>query len=180
MHLKVITEPIKEPVDIASLKEYQHIDHEEEQITFDRINKAARLSAEKFTRRSLAVKTYELTLYERFDRIKLPNPPLVSVDKVTVKDKDGTLIEVTDFYVSESEPAILLVEWPDVELYPVDAFKIQYTAGYDNMPEDIEQALHLLVSHFYENREAVIVGTSVVKIPFSVESLLYPYKAGWF
>nr|WP_156647154.1 head-tail connector protein [Lentibacillus sp. JNUCC-1] len=56
---------------------------------------------------------------------------------------------------------------------------VNYKAGYEKIPKSIEQAVLLLVSHFYENRETVIVGTSVVKIPFSVESLLYPYK-GWF
>ncbi|WP_163526618.1 head-tail connector protein [Halobacillus ihumii] len=179
MHVKVITEPTAEPLTVADAQEYLHLDQGQEDDTVKRIIAAARRSAEKFTRRSLAVKTYELILDERKERIKIPNPPLQTIDKVSVKDRKGNVIEVTDFYVSESEPAILLVEWPDVELYPIDAFKVQYTAGYETLPEDIGQAIHLLVSHFYENREAVIVGTSVVKIPFSIESLLYPYK-GWF
>lgn len=179
MHIKVITEPSEEPISVDEAQNYLHLDSDQEIDTVTRLIKAARKKAEVFTRRSLKIKTYELTLNERRDRIKIPKPPLQTINKVSMKKRDGTVIEVTDYYVSESEPAELLIEWPDVEPYPVDAYKIEYTAGYENVPEDIEQAVFLLISHFYENRETVIVGTSAVPLPFSVESLLYPYK-GWF
>lgn len=42
--------------------------------------------------------------------------------------------------------------------------------------EDIQVAMLLLVGHWYENRETVIVGQSAIAIPFAVESLLQPYR----
>jgi hypothetical protein len=38
------------------------------------------------------------------------------------------------------------------------------------------QAMRLLVGHFYENREAVQSGGSVIEMPFAVDALLRPYR----
>ncbi|UFT98095.1 head-tail connector protein [Radiobacillus kanasensis] len=180
MHLKVITEPMEEPLGVEVVKSYLRLDHSEEDTLLKSMITVAREQAENFTRRSIASKTYELTLEEFQNKIKIPNPPLQTMESITVKDKSGTVTNVTNYMFSESEPAILHVEWPEVELYPVDAIKIRYTSGYDTVPKSLEQAMLLHVSHLYENREIVIVGTSAVKMPFSVESLLLPYKVGWF
>jgi uncharacterized phiE125 gp8 family phage protein len=56
--------------------------------------------------------------------------------------------------------------------------QIDYTAGFGsaaNVPEDIKQAILLLVGEWHEFREAAINGT-VNKIPNSVEALLSTYS----
>jgi hypothetical protein len=45
------------------------------------------------------------------------------------------------------------------------------------LPKPLYQAILLMVGNLYEHREPVIVGVSVVKIPFTLEYLLYPYKS---
>lgn len=45
----------------------------------------------------------------------------------------------------------------------------------EDVPESIKIAVLLLVGHYYANREAVTFGTPS-KIPFGVESLLWPYR----
>ena len=76
--------------------------------------------------------------------------------------------------------------FPDFTPYPVSSVRIRYTAGYKTggpdclkIPEEIKQALKLLIGHFYENRESVVVGTVANKVPFSVEALLYPFRVSW-
>lgn len=175
MHLKVITQPTSEPIDVQMVKDYLRIDYSDEDFLIQGMSSAARDHAERFLRRSLVPKTYELIVDGFHEQLALPNPPLISVDNVMVIDDEGNETQPT-FKVKEREPAILITDYDG----SVDEMRVEYQAGYNELPKSIEQALLLLTSHFYENRETVIVGTSVVKIPFSVESLLYPYKVGWF
>jgi hypothetical protein len=44
------------------------------------------------------------------------------------------------------------------------------------LPKPLYQAILLMVGHLYATREPVMVGVSVVKCPFTLEYLLYPYK----
>lgn len=44
------------------------------------------------------------------------------------------------------------------------------------LDDDITVAMLLLISHWYENREAVTTGTIVAQTPLAVESLLWPYR----
>lgn len=54
--------------------------------------------------------------------------------------------------------------------------------GYDDdedrllLGDDVRTAMLLLVGHWYENREASVVGQSVAKLPMAVESFLQPYR----
>ncbi|YCH23153.1 head-tail connector protein [Pseudomonas sp. D1-3] len=43
--------------------------------------------------------------------------------------------------------------------------------------KDVEQALLLLVGHWFNNREAVVIGTITSALPLAVESLLWQRKA---
>jgi uncharacterized phage protein (predicted DNA packaging) len=44
------------------------------------------------------------------------------------------------------------------------------------LPKPLFQAVLLMIGHLYNSREPVIIGTGVVKVPFSLEYLLFPYK----
>ena len=44
------------------------------------------------------------------------------------------------------------------------------------LPKPLYQAILLMIGHLYATREPVMVGVSVVKCPFTLEYLLYPYK----
>jgi uncharacterized phage protein (predicted DNA packaging) len=41
---------------------------------------------------------------------------------------------------------------------------------------DVEQAVLLIVGHWYANREAVVIGTISTAIPLAVDRLLWPRK----
>ncbi|MEI7247978.1 head-tail connector protein [Pectobacterium carotovorum] len=42
--------------------------------------------------------------------------------------------------------------------------------------DDVQVAMLLLIGHWYENRETVVIGQTAQAIPFAVESLLQPYR----
>lgn len=45
-----------------------------------------------------------------------------------------------------------------------------------SFPLRLKQAMLLMIGHFYNSREAVIIGVSAAKIPYGYEWLLSPYK----
>jgi uncharacterized phiE125 gp8 family phage protein len=61
---------------------------------------------------------------------------------------------------------------------PLETWRVTYEAGYDEMeaPEDVQQAVRMLVGHWYENRESVVVGTSSTEIPHGVTEILRRYR----
>ena len=103
--------------------------------------------------------------------IRLPRPPLQLVSSIQYVDGGGVLqtMPVLDYQVDTSPtpgrvgPAYGKV-WPVTRLQ-LAAITITYLAGYgtaDAVPDDIKQAILLLVSHWERNRDAVgQVGTAV-------------------
>jgi hypothetical protein len=44
------------------------------------------------------------------------------------------------------------------------------------VPDDVREAILQLASHFYENREATLVGINAEELPFGLWSLLAPHR----
>ena len=68
------------------------------------------------------------------------------------------------------------VPWPSAELRIVNGVEVQVVVGYGddaNVPYNLKQAMLLLIGHWYESREAVIVGTISAELPMGVNSLLW-------
>lgn len=45
------------------------------------------------------------------------------------------------------------------------------------LTKDVGQAILLLVGHYYNNREATVLGAAPVALPFGVEALLWPRRS---
>lgn len=96
-------------------------------------------------------------------------------------------IPATDYYVNGSLVyANATFQWPQNPLLnPLSyRFRAIYAAGYTvdagdanvwAAPKDVQAAVLLLVGHWYENRESVIVGTSAVEVPLTVQAILAPH-----
>tara|TARA_R110000737_G_scaffold225887_1_gene240631 strand:+ start:33 stop:611 length:579 start_codon:yes stop_codon:yes gene_type:complete len=59
------------------------------------------------------------------------------------------------------------------------AWKIEYNVGFTDVaevPQPIKQAIKIIVSDMYENRQSVIVGKIVSEIPRTAQYLMNPYK----
>jgi uncharacterized phiE125 gp8 family phage protein len=140
-----------------------------------------------YTWRALAVQTFELTLncFPSGDLIQLPRPPLKTVESITYKDRDGnisTLDPAIYFVDTDSEPGNVGLNpdqlWPSFDPFPVNAIRIQFTAGYEttDIPETIKQGMLLLIGHWYENREAAYIGSVSHEQSFAVDALLLPHR----
>lgn len=121
----------------------------------------------------------------------LDRAPLVSVDKVEYL-QDGAYLTLAagqwvSRHVSDEVTIVRMaagVAWPRVDNDEA-AWKITTTLGYgatpDLVPAPIRQAALLLVSHLYQNREAVTAvtgsGSALQVTPMGVAALLSPYRA---
>lgn len=65
------------------------------------------------------------------------------------------------------------------------AAAISHTAGFvesndpltwDNAPADVRQAILMIAAHWFENREATLVGVSAAPTPFGYHDLLLPFR----
>lgn len=118
-------------------------------------------------------------------RMALPFPD-VSAVVLTYIDRDGAeqTLAGGNYRLIETSVATE-IEWisgfqPPPLASRSDAISIDMTVGYgaaaDDVPEAIRQAIKLLVGHWYENRETVVVGTIVADLPFAVSALLAPHR----
>jgi hypothetical protein len=112
---------------------------------------------------------------------RLLRPPVQSVTGITYIDANGNLqtLSPSAYIVDyDAEPARIApaysTPWPVTQAVQ-GAVNVTYKAGYGDAPSAVpimhKQALRLLVSHFYENRE-VVTASMATKVPLSVEALL--------
>jgi len=148
---------------------------------------AARQYCENFQNRSYISQTWELWLdaFPIQNFIKIPLPPLqaigVSVKYYDINDTEAPFNPSNYFVDTKSEPGWVVLNtgclWPSTTLRPANGVCVEFIAGYGvatAVPKKVKQAMLLLISHWYENREAVATSGAIPKeIPFSVEALLW-------
>jgi uncharacterized phiE125 gp8 family phage protein len=174
--IKLITPPISEPITLQEAKDYLRVDFNNDDALISTLITAARQFIEKLTRRSIAVATWEMSLDEfPQGEIIIPLPPLKTINSISYI-KDGTPQTFNDYEVDDySQPARIKGEWPETDNV-LNAVKINFDAGYDTVPEPLKQAILLLISHWYENREPVTTNGSPANIPFTIDALVSQYK----
>lgn len=48
------------------------------------------------------------------------------------------------------------------------------------VPADLKEAVTMLAAHWYENREATLVGVSMVPVPLGFDDLIRSHRPEWF
>lgn len=144
--------------------------------------------------RAIAPQTLELQCALPRGPVRLPLPPVVSLESVKYLDANGVeqTADLDDFYLTGAEGNILTPSsdtpaWAGGSLRP-DALRVRYQAGYvadpeadplvAAIPEPIKAAILLMVGDLYQSRETFVTGRSVAAVPMSltVERLLAPYR----
>lgn len=133
------------------------------------------------TGRQLITATWRLDLPGFPACIELPMPPLIAVSSITYLDDEGTTQTLsTDQYVVDAVnmPGRILpasgVSWPST-YEQWNAVRVTYTAGYGAATTDVpakdRQAILWFVGHQFENREILLIGQSVARVPFAFDAL---------
>ena len=117
--------------------------------------------------------------------VNLPIVPVKALQEVTYFDADNTsqTINVNQFRLVANEDFAYLeaVEgftWP--VLYDRgDALTFTLQLGMAEVPAGIKHAALLLISNWFENREAVLTGTISKPMEFALDSLINRWRMGW-
>lgn len=193
MKLRVVTGPASEIISLDEAKAHLRVVGDDEDAYIYSLIITAREMCELGSRRALMTQTLELGLecWPNNAEISLPRPPLQSVTSLTYLDSAGITqtMPALDYIVDTfSQPGRLVLGygkfWPGATLQPGTPIRVRYVAGYGSaaqVPQYYRQAIKLLIGHFYENREAVVVanGTAAVELPLAVKSLIQMNRGGW-
>lgn len=185
MDFAVTSQPLTEPVTLSDVKIFLRTivgdDSEDEAVIIPMIT-AAREFCENATGRALAVQT--VTAFPRtFEPAFLPRPPIASLVSAKYTDKDGTQHEMAEGACIISNDKVYFPNPPSTgELFAVNPIQVTYTTGYTTLPPSLRQAILMLVAHWYNNREAVQIGSRIneVAADHAFENLIKHYRVWWF
>lgn len=142
---------------------------------------------ERLTRRIVLEQTWRLYLDDLPDNglVELRIGPVRRILQVLCYDSAGepALLAPEDYVVDLSAvPARIkfrsrVVRGP---ICPLNGYEIDFVAGFGEttleVPQDLRQAIRMLVVHWYENRSAVAADVDLVSTPKGVNGLIQPYR----
>lgn len=197
--MKIVVSPAALPVSVDEVKEYLRIDIDEEEDLLESLIVAAVAYVEEYTNRALITQTWDelLKVFPVKNYYQIPKTPFVSLEAAEyMGEGDTTYTDFTDIltvdtyndrvYLNYSET------WPCYILEPGGGVRFEWTCGYADdgtydasetgagIPEPIKQAIKLLVAHWYENREPILIGAIAETLQFTIKALLAPYRVVTF
>jgi len=179
-----VSAPATEPITVTQAKAHLRVDHTDDDTLIGTLIKAARAHIEAACGVRFAARTGATMKCDYFaDLDRLPEAPISSITSIAYLDTDGasqTLsTNVYELRADGIDAGIVLKSnqsWPAIQY----GSRITVTAaiGYSAAPEEIAHAMLMLVGHFYENRNASVVGESGSELPFSVNALICNHRRG--
>jgi uncharacterized phiE125 gp8 family phage protein len=167
--IKAITPPAIEPVSVDEVKSCAHIDHDDDDVLIASWIRAGREIAEAYQNRAYIHQDIRVTLNGwpslpfLLPRAPMIQPTILAAGATTTTAEPGVqtpIFSLTYYDVnnveteydannliidSDSEPAKIDlnygVSWPVSLLRSIDAVRIEYTAGYGTVPEDVPAAV---------------------------------------
>jgi uncharacterized phiE125 gp8 family phage protein len=153
----------------------------------------ARRQAESITKRRFITQQWKQTLdwWPIGITFRLLLPPIQNVSAVQYYDQNSTLqtLDPASYEVSytQQQARVSLLNgywWPTLRIMKLDPVVITFTTGYGDtaasVPQGIKQAMLLMIAHWYNQREDVLIGTQASVVPKAADMLLAPYKVWEF
>lgn len=177
---KLKTAPASEPISRTEAKLFLKVTHSSEDALIDNMVTAARQFLEAFTKRSFVTQTWQRFLDWFPFEIELYQGTVASVTHIKYIDENGANQTLdSSLYQTDliSNPARIQravdQDWPDIEWGRLNAVEVQYIAGLDTVvDQNVIHAIYLLLGHIYANRQDVVVGSQVNKMPKGSEYLI--------
>ena len=186
-----VTPPAETPVDLTEAKAHLRVTHTNEDTLITSLIGVATNTVQAFTGRQLVSATYDYKLDWWPDHvICLPRAPATGITHVKYLDPDNVeqTWNASDYQTDfDSEPGRVAPvqdeSWPETRTGTFLPVRVRFACGYadaDSVPDELKQACLHLIEHLYTNRELVITGTIVTKVPFTVNALIEAWKVDWF
>lgn len=186
MALSVIQSPGEQPVTMSGIKQHLRVTVSDDDVLIENLVTAGRQYIEQTTGVALVSGTLLHTRNTLSNEMELPRAPVAAIESVVLVDQDNveTTVNSTVYELDSADTPNKVIlsadqSWPSVDLKRSGGVKIQFVAGYGDaadVPETLKAANKLLVGHWYENREGVVVGVTTSEVPFSIRALLASYK----
>lgn len=187
------TPPAVEPVTLTEAKAHLRVDTSDDDAYIGTLITAARQWVEEYLDRTLVNTQWTMRLDAFPFEIELPRPPISAAGittavavTYTLGDDSTTTLSTSSYRVDRmSTPGVVRQlrngTWP-ANLDDYNAVSVTWWAGYGasgaSVPAAIRHAILMLCSHWYENRNTVLVGSISKSLEFAVESLLSSHKWG--
>lgn len=185
--LKRISAPLDDVVSLSEIKASLRVYTNDDDALLRRLIAAATASIEgpEGIGITLLTQTWQLTL-DAFPAGPIALPDLGKIWSASIDyhtDPTGNLmtVEEDDRYVSFGTGTGVLcpvTTWPTAARRP-GAVKINIICGYgpfpEDVPQDLVQAIHLMVAHWYQH-DGAATETRLSPIPMGVESILNRYR----
>lgn len=182
--IKVITAPTLEPITLAEAKANLRVIGTDEDADITRMIRAARQMAEERLNRALMPQTLAFGEDGFCGALRVPRPPLRTIDSLTYIDTDGAAQALAGpAYLVDTfaEPPTISAapgtSWPATRAQ-TGAVVVQYQAGYADaasVPEPIRQWMLLAINAFFEHRSMVNEGQTYALPDEFYKWLLQPY-----
>jgi len=134
--------------------------------------------------KALATQSWTLTRGAMFgaDQLAIPVLPFISVTSIKYYDDTNTQItldagEYVAFGGEDFGYINPVTAWPAM-YNRLDTFELIVSCGFSTVPANLIVAAKMLVSHWYENREATSE-TDLKDVPFAVEHMVNLNRIGW-
>jgi uncharacterized phiE125 gp8 family phage protein len=187
MALVLSSGPASEPVTVAEAKAHLRLDGAAEDLLIASLILTSRLHVEAALGVALMTQSWRLILdrWPAWPEVPIPLRPIESITSVDVLAADGapeTMAASGYILDQHGWPPRLIrtgMTWPAPGRVAA-GIEIAFTAGYgaaaSDVPAPIRQALLMLVAHWYEHRDPIEIGSTVLAIPSGVSELLAPYR----
>lgn len=176
---KLISKSSDTVIDLVEARQHLNISHDDDNDLILSYCEAAHAFIEGVIGRPLLTSVYRYSMDVLPKRFMLGIGPVQSVDKIEV---GITTIDPALYAIDlDSDPCRVEGKWVPRHV-GLGGVKVTFTAGWesrDKLPADLKHAAKMLVSHYYENREAATSGGTtmqVMEVPFAVTALLDRYK----
>ncbi|RTL49765.1 MAG: hypothetical protein EKK40_15625 [Bradyrhizobiaceae bacterium] len=184
MSAMLLHAPAAEPLSVADAKAFLRVEHDDDDGVIAALISAARSHVEALTRLGLVTQTWRIVLdrWPEQGRIKPRLGPLQSVTAARVYDEanNSSAIDSARFVVDQAGGVIAAPAWSlPVPGRAVAGIELDVVIGFgtaDDVPQQLLQAIRLLVTHWYENRGLVAIGQTVAMLPPSVNAMIASYR----
>jgi uncharacterized phiE125 gp8 family phage protein len=179
----LLVRSIEEPVSLAEAKAQCRIqdDNDEDALILALVT-AAREWVENFTGRVLVQREFTDSFSCFGSYLELNQRPVVGTPTIAYVDTDDAEQAFASIITSGSRYPFRIYpasdsSWPTIASNTT--ITVTYTAGYPEgeVPQSLVQAMLLLIGHWWNNRESVVIGSTATEVPMAVNALCMPYRS---
>ena len=178
--------PSSPVITLAQAKRHCRVDHNDDDADITELVEVATAAIEGPNGIGIALmpQTWRMSLDYFPCEIKIPLGPVTAISSIGYTDADGDPATVASWRADLDTSPVRIwpardTAWPAITCEP-GAVKVVFTCGFASVPSDLKAALKLLVSHFYEHREAVTTDLKAIDLPMGVDAILNRYRVGRF